>query len=86
MHPLSFTPAQMAKADELAGDLTLATPRTHESLLTDCARTLRAYVQAMDDNATQSVREKLWSEHVAARKNFAKMVGRQPNHGNGVWF
>jgi hypothetical protein len=86
MHPLSITQAQMAKADELAGDLTLATPITREALLKDCEDTLRAYVQAVDDNAVLSVQEELWNVHSTARQNFVRMFGRQPSHVGGVWF
>ena len=86
MHPLSLTPDQMAKADELAGDLTLAAPITREALLNDCEATLRAYAQAVDDNAVLSVQDELWREHVTARQNFTRMFGRQPNHGHGIWF
>lgn len=95
-----FTPEQLATAERLAGDLTLAPypmpnplapkPASRpEALrkrhLKNVERTALDHARAIDNGRPQHLIDAYWKAHLFAIDTYQRLYGRKPERIGGVW-
>lgn len=87
-----FTPEQLATAERLAGDLTLAPltplgiPEAQRKVwLSEVERTATAHARACDMARPKHTIDALRQAHLRAIDTYQRLYGRKPERIGGVW-